>query len=283
MRTAEANTWRSSERLASSDAFTLSEVIVALLLAGGVLFMGINLILAGKRLLPGREIEVGSSILPLAPSPAAFSEAVKIHSILMERTMDARAIYVFGGQHEGLPEGALRRSGRPLAAQALPQLTVGLEQLHADAFGFHRAHEDVLGPMQADAGPEDFSVIVVGPRNGTLQVTALVQVRSVPVGADDSGIGEELVRRDTILFDVSGDRWTCSFVERAVAASAARVGARHHWYRYDEGRVAEEGPALIVFPDPWLHAGHTSNQNVETPLFTIPAFSRFVYLLAVSP
>ena len=93
---------------------------------------------------------------------------------------------------------------------------------------------------------------------------------------EDGSAANNYVRRETNLYDVSGDNLTCSFLEKANSAAVSSVGARHFWYRYDEGRVAEEGPALTTFPDLWNFAGDRVGDIIPSP-------SHFVYCLPISP
>jgi|GEM_PF-3208004 len=268
----------SAARRQSRSGFTLPEVIVGVVLLGLFLLMCIGMVRAGKRLLPGTALSVEGEVLPIAPSPAAFADSVKLHGALMERLNAARAVYVLGGSHEGLPTAASRLSGAPLAATALPVIGSFAAGLPTDAYAFHKAYASQLGPMATAATPADFSVVVIGPWNNQLAVTALIQVREKPVALDDASLPQNWVRRETQLYDVSGDTWKCTFLEKASVASAASIGARHFWYRYEEGRVAEEGPVMTVFPDPCLYAGTRGVAHDEPPLF-----SRFTYFLSVNP
>ena len=246
---------------------------------GGFLLLGLSVVLSGKRLLPGATLQVGQEMLPLAPSPAAFSDAVKLHGQLLRRLERARAVYVFGGDHEAIPAHASRRQGRPLALNALPVLEIGAETpLLMDAYGFHAAHAAVLGAYDTNRSSEDFTVLVLGEWEGTLRATALVQVTQRVISAEVETEREPLIRRQVTTYDASGEVLQYAFLERENRREAARVGARHFWHRYDEAKVAEEGPALVSFPDPWIYGGRRSQEGVEAPLH-----SRFIYVLAVSP
>lgn len=268
---------RASERQIR-DGFTLPEAIVGIALLGLFLMLCVGLVRAGKRLLPGSALAIGGEVLPVAPSPAAFADAVKLHSALIERLTTARAVYVLGGSHQGLPAGASRRSAAPLAATALPAIEGFGAGLPLDAYAFQQAYASQLGPIATTGAPGDFTVVIIGPWNDRLAVTALVQVRERSVSGEDHSVTNEWMRRETQLYDISGDTWKCAFLEKANVASSTAVGARHFWYRYEEGRVAEEGPVMAVFPDPWLYAGDRGTDHDESPLF-----SRFTYFLSVNP
>lgn len=261
----------------ASPGFTLPEVIVGLALLAGFLLLCIGVVQAAQRLLPGRSVVAEGMDLPIAPSPGAFADAVKLHSVFLERLGAARAVYVFGGTHQGLPTEASRLNGRPLSLSALPTIATFSAGLPLDGYAFHQAYATQLGAFDESRAADDFTVLIVGPSNGQLAVTALVQVRSRSVAPERQGEPIEWVSRSTTLYDVSGDTWNCAFVEKASLASAQAVGARHFWHRYAEGRVAEEGPTMAVFPDPWLYAGNRGAENEAPP------FSRFTYFLAVNP
>jgi hypothetical protein len=218
--------------------------------------------------------------LAIAPSPAVFGEAVRLHGQLLQRLTAARAVYVFGGTHRGLPEGASRLGGKPLALSAIPTLDLSAPAaLTTDAWGFYQAHQAELGRMVESPNPEDFTVVLVGPWGGRLAVTAVVQVRTVAVQAGTESEPEWFTRREARLYDASGDAFGYVYVERPDVSRIAAVGASHFWHRYAEARVAEEGPVLAVFPDPSLYAGARGGASSGE----IPPFSRFAYVMAVNP
>lgn len=258
----------------ANGGFTLPEIIVGIVLLGAFMLMCVGLVQAAQRLLPGRAITLDGVVIPLAPSPAAFADSVKLHSVLLEWLNHARAVYVLGGSHQGLPTGASRAAAAPLALSRLPTIPRFDAGLPLDAFAFYQTYATQLGLPASSYSPRDFTVMVVGPWNGQLVLTVLVQVKEREVVLDDQ---TRWVRRETKLYDVSGETWSCAFLEKASAASSVNVGARHYWYRYFEDRVAEEGPVMAVFPDPCVYAG--SRGRTDEP----PPFSRFTYVLAVNP
>ena len=155
---------RDSLLLHSGRAFTIPELVIGVLLLGGFLLMSLGLVTAGRRLMPGRGIAVGQEVLSIAPSPGVFADAVRLEGILQEHLRRARAVYVFGGRHEGLPAGATRLKGAPLALDTLPSLTLGAETpLPQDAFALYLAHASALGPFASDPDPGEYSVLVLGP------------------------------------------------------------------------------------------------------------------------
>lgn len=260
------------EQLWRQQGFTLPELIVAVLILSGFLLVSVSAVTAGKRLLPGREVQIRNERLPLAPSPAAFADAVALNAELMAHIARSRAVYVFGGAHVGLPVGASRVNQGPLSVAALPSLEIRTDEtLPLDAQQFYTAHRSSLGHTETNPEAGDFSVLVLGPEERRLVVTALLQVRQSVILPD--GAADRLTRCEATLY-TRQHTYRYAFAEHADTRSVSRVGARHHWFRYEEGRVAEEGPALVIVPDPFLNAGSDE---------TIPPFSRFVYFLPLSP
>jgi hypothetical protein len=236
-----------------------------------------SVLISAEQLLPGRATRVGNLDLPIAPSPAAFAASVRLHSAFMERLNTATAIYVLGGEQQGLPSTASRRLGRPLATRTLPVIEAFSSGLPMDAYGFYQAYSAQLGPMESGpASAADFSVVLVGPVEGQLKITALLQNRSQDFSWNDGAVVNAFVQRETHLYDLSGDDLNSIFLEKASSAKVSAVGARHFWYRYAENRVAEEGPATVIFPDPWLFAGNGNGRQT-------PTLSHFVYWLPISP
>lgn len=255
--------------------FTLPELIVGVVLVMFFALISIRTVIAAHQLLPGRAVAINGTILPIAPSLSAFSAAVHLHTVFSERIRMARAIYVFGGSHQSISPTASSRSVAPLAAKALPLIESFAAGLPLDAYAFREAYASQLGSAETAADAGDFTVLVIGTVNGLLQVTALAQVRSTKLSANDGASSGDFVRRVVDLYDVSGEPLNYSFLEKAAIAEEEAVGAHHFWYRYFEGRVAEEGPVTVTFPDPWVWS--RSGLGAATP-----ALSRFVYCLPIS-
>jgi prepilin-type N-terminal cleavage/methylation domain-containing protein len=258
--------------------FTLPEMIVVVVLFGGLVLLGTGTFAAARRLLPGRDLEIEGVNVALAPSPAAFSDAVGFHTALMARLVEARAVYVYGGEHVGVDLPEDDPASRPLALRRLPELRLDQEPLPSSATDFFRRHREQLQPAEKASVRGDFTLVVVGPVKGGLGVTALAQVRERPVESDAAE--RPLVHRSAYLADIDGATWSYAFLERHPVAEVARVGALHHWYRYAAAEVHEEGPAVVAFPDPWLFAGQALARSEQAPL---PAYSRFLYCLPVDP
>ncbi len=253
-------------------------MIVVVLLFGGLVLLGTGAFAAARRLLPGRSFEVDGVNVTLAPSPAAFSDAVGFHTALMALLVEARAVYVYGGEHVGVKVPETDPAARPLALRHLPALRLDQQPLPTSAADFFRRYRERLGPAEPDPARGDFTLVVVGPVGDGLGVTALAQVRETWV---ETNVAERpLVHRSATLLDHDGSSWSYAFLERPAVARAARVGALHHWYRYAAEHVREEGPAVLAFPDPWLFAGQSPSAKEPASL---PPYSRFLYCLPVDP
>lgn len=265
--------------LTGLQGYTVAEIIVVVGLLGLIALLAIGTIIAAKQLTPGRALQVGAETLALAPSPSAFADAVRLQSVFSDRISGATAIYVFGGSHQGLPAGASRLGDAPLSRRSLPEIAGFPKGLPLDAHDFYTVYEAKLGIKEDVSGPADFTVLTVGPVDGQLAVTSMLQVRGANIPVLDGGSERIYARREAELYDISGEKLAYAFLENGELANLDAVGARHFWLRYSEGRVAEEAPALVVLPDPSLYAG----EPAAVKSAPTSAFSRFTYFLAVSP
>jgi hypothetical protein len=266
-------------QLKRTMGYTVAEIIVVVGLIGLLALLAIGTIIAAKQLVPGRTLQVGAETLALAPSPAAFADAVGLQRVFGEWIAGATAIYVFGGSHQNLPAGASRLADAPLTRRSLPEIDSFAKGLPLDAHDFYVNYEVRLGTKERDPSPVDFTVLTVGPVDGRLAVTSMLQVRGANIPVSDGGLERIYARREVELYDLSGEKLAYAFLENSELADLDAVGARHFWLRYSEGRVAEEAPALVVLPDPSIYAG----EQVATRSAPTQAFSRFSYFLAVNP
>lgn len=255
--------------------FTIPELIVGIVLVSFFALVSIRTVIAAQQLLPGKTVFVSGVVLPIAPSLPAFADAVRVHAVFTQRIQTARAIYVFGGSHQGIPATASRCSVAPLSIHTLPSIDTFSAGLPMDAFAFLEAYSSQLGSAELARDPADFTVLIIGSINGEVKVTSLVQVRTSNVSLRDGASAGDYVRRSVDLYDISGESLNYSFLEKAALAEEEAVGAHHFWYRYSEGRVAEEGPTVVTFPDPWCWSQGTAKS-------AMPALSRFVYCVSVS-
>jgi len=260
-----------------TDGFTLTEVIVGVAIFGALVIGTLTLVWTSHRILSPRRIEEGGRVLCVAPSASTFAEAVVLHGQFMDRLKNARAVYVFGGVHPALAPGATESMVKPLAASALPSLSGFDAGLPLAPLKFYQLYQSSLGPMETAPNTEDFTVVVIGPRNNRLELVAMIQVRSSSSLVTDGDVSENFIRRAVRYYDAEGDNSDYVFLENAGAAASAPVGATHNWHRYQEGLVAEEGPVTAVFPDPWRHQGSGIAASYQPP-----SFSRFIYLLHVT-
>ncbi|MFA5264343.1 MAG: hypothetical protein WC378_10985 [Opitutaceae bacterium] len=255
-------------------AFTLVETLLCCLLIAlllGALLSG--LLFLQRTLMPPRML-VGGAILPVAPSYVPFPAAVKLQERLIAHLDGSIATYVFGGGHSGLAEVPPRVVTQPLQATALPSIGSFSSGLPQDSANFQRLYAAELGGMRSDASLSEFSVVTIGAHDGALAVTCLVQCRSSEVRpAGDSRLWR---RFEVSLCDIDGSALSYEFLERPGTERSYCAGVMHTWHRLNEAMgVFEEGPACVVFPDPWRFGGDLESSAGEA------TFSRFTYLLPV--
>jgi hypothetical protein len=266
---------RSTTSQQKIGGFTVPEVIIGVALMGVFVFGSLLIIGMTQRLTVPRTIAIESQNVPLAPSALCFADAVRLHGALMQRLVAAKAVYVFGGSHEAIAPTSTASAVRPLSIAGIPNISDFSSGLPLDGCTFYQRYKTTLGPMLTQSNPDDFTVVIIGPNAGGLSVTALAQIRRVDRTITDGAASDQYVQRSVTLYDLNGESWSYGFLERTAITAAVKVGARHFWYRYDDGRVGEEGPVVAVFPDPWIQAGVVGGAGVETP-----PFSRFSYVLS---
>ncbi len=260
--------------LVSRKAFTLAETLLSLLL--GTLLLGALLmaLLFLQRSLMPRRISVSGGVLPVAPSYAAFSSALQLQERLIAHLDGALATYVLGGEHTGLEMQPACVVTQPLLADILPRIAGFTNGLPQDSASFLRLYSAELGPLKADATPADFSVLIIGLRDGVLAVTCLLQCRASEVRP--AGELRAWRRLEVRLQDFEGRTLSYAFLERPGTEADIYAAAVHTWYRLSEQQgIFEEGPACVVLPDPWRFGGDATLASEGGP------FSRFTYFLPV--
>lgn len=259
--------------------FVLIEVLLVLIVSSIVVVALLGGLVAIVRGLQPQSVVIRGETMPLAPTFGAFPSAIRLHEAFSERLAAARAVYVFGGKHLSIPANAAAAQLAPLRAQALPVITDFSAGLPMDARSFYDTYAGALGEGEAASAPEDFSIVVVGPADGALAVTCLVQERRAETSISDGAVAVPFVTHEVKLWELGSDeRLRYAFAERPSQTSGVFVGAVHTWLRYRTAAAeAEEGPACVVFPDPWVYAGARGAAD------DLPAFSRFSYFLPVSP
>ena len=147
-----------------------------------------------------------------------------------------------------------------------------------DAKSFYDLYQPALGDQETMSTSDDFSVAVIGSINGSLAVTCFAQVRRSDLSVSDGTVTTPYLVREVKLWDATGQMQRYAYAERPALSSKVFIGAVHTWLRFrSDGTENEEGPACVVFPDPWVYGGSRGLSD------DIPAFSRFSYFLAVSP
>lgn len=255
-------------RLRGNEGFTLGEVIVSCLLGSLLLLVLFAGLLSLQRTLLSRPLRFGNENLPVAPAYSVFPAALRLEERLTAHLSKARATYVLGGSYPGLAEVSDTLRTRPLCTNDLPDLEGCPGGLPRDSAAFYQRYANLLGETEATAGAGDFTVLVIGPHDGSLQLTCVVQVRGAEVRRE--GDVSSWLRLSVTLRDIEGGRYSYAYVDRPASASQPLAGASHLWHRLNEAEgVVEEGPACVVLPDPWRFPGREG-------------FSRFTHFLPLS-
>lgn len=255
-----------------SRGYSLPEVLVSCLLGGLLLWLVLALLLAVQRaVVPRRVADAAGSVLAVAPCFEQAPAAMMLHGALRESLARCSAVYTFGGDSGGAAIGWA--GATPLAMAGLPDLGALEAGLATDGGSFLAANGGAWGRREEGAGGEDFTLLLIGRRRGGGHgAICLVQVRSVLLGDLRGG---DLRRREVRLWAEEGREFSYAFAERAGAGGS--VGVVHSWYRRSpDGLSGEEGPAIVVFPDPWVFGGTRAGGGE-------PKGSRFSYLIPVFP
>lgn len=262
----------------------LGELLLVLVISSVVLVALLSALIALLRGLQPQSVAIGGENLPIAPTFGAFPSAVRLHQVFIDRLSAARAVYVFGGRHLSIPADAPEASLAPLKCTTLPSIAAFTAGLPLDAKTFYDSYASSLGELESLPAPDDFSVAIVGKvepasagATSTMAVTALVQSRVRPASISDGSTSTAYVIREVRMWDLESGEFRYAFAERPTQTAGIFNGAVHTWHRYQRGVVAEEGPAAVVFPDPWIYAGSRGRAD------EVPPFSRFSYFVAVSP
>jgi hypothetical protein len=258
-------------------AFVLAEVLAVLVISGLVTAALLAAMVALIRGLQPQSVRLAGETLPIAPTFGAFASAVRLHQTFSDRLAAARAVYVFGGRHLAIPADAPAAHVLPLKVLHRPEIDDFSPGLPLDARSFYDSYAASLGGQETAASDDDFTILMIGTGTNRLAVSCLVQVRRKDVMVFDGESDVPHTVRDVRLWDEDGPQ-RYVFAERPAFSAGIFNGAVHTWLRYSAAEgTGEEGPACVVFPDPWIYGG-TRGQPDD-----IPPFSRFSYFIAVSP
>jgi len=252
-------------------AFALAELLLVLLLLALLAFLVTGALLGLQRAMLPQGVVCESEVLTESPSFAPVPDALELHRVFLSRLRASSAVYVFGGR---ALEAAEAQRSRPLARSDLPVFSDFTRGLPLSAEAFQGAYAEQLGELEGAPGDADFSILVLGPTEGALAVTCLVQCRSHLFTVQERP--GSWIRRETVLLDAELGRLRYSFAEPFGEQKPSFVGALHSWYRrQDQAGFGEEGPVHVVFPDPWLFKGTDASGR------SLSAESHYSYLLAI--
>lgn len=252
------------------SAFTLPELVLVCLLGallGGLVWAAF--VFVEGAFLPKRLLERGE-VLAQAPCFQEQAPALALHAAFREKLEQCTVAYAFGGE-AGLAE-ADWRGGVPLALESVPVLGDLSPGFPRECEGFYVAYAAALGHQDKARSAEDFTVLLIGKRkDGAHGVLCLVQNRSTPLKAEGK---QGWLRREVRLWTDEGEFCRYAFAERVDAG--VRCGVVHSWFKAASNE-REEGPATVVFPDPWVFAEGVSGAK------PLKAASRFSYFIPVYP
>ncbi len=258
-------------RGSAAAGFSLPELILGSLLAALLGAVLLALLLVVQRALVPQRVLSARGTVAQAPCFEVLPAALALHEAFRQQLARASAVYVLGGVVS--QAGAAWSPARALSRRTLPDLGVLAHGLSGDSAAFARAYAEMLGPVDLQAGAEDFTVVVVGRGTERPGVLCLVQCRSQSVQEEGSG---DWLLREVRLWLSDASELSYSFVERP--GSGLFCGAVHSVYRAStDAESIEEGPATLVFPDPWLFAVSQEGDSTRQP------GSRFSYFIPVHP
>lgn len=272
-------------RFRSEKAFTLIEIILSVAISAVLLTGVISLLFVfGHQSLPispTHTSALGQNTFHTVPSSRSFNAATRLMDRFQAHVSDAAAVFVLGGYREQAVDDPMAGANAPIALGYVFPAVGGLAAGEVDisALSIPQTAIDFRAVLNARSGAQfepswdasDFSVVTL---NGLRTVSSVTQVRRFVAG--DYACYEVLLDTDLAAARQEGVN---RFVYRMSLPLGEDtnwqlpVGARHYWFRHDpDWSRREEGPALVVFPDPLLMAGVQPNGDTQP-------FSRFNFFL----
>jgi hypothetical protein len=123
---------------------------------------------------------------------------------------------------------------------------------------FLASYESVIGEVGAYAGPENYSVVVVGPlpdgpRKGHIAITGIAQIVSRPASLASKGEATATGSLQWARLWTQEGYFEYAWVSTGDSTKSVswKPKAAQYWLRVDDARrIYEPGPALCWFPDP---------------------------------
>jgi prepilin-type N-terminal cleavage/methylation domain-containing protein len=272
-------------------AFTLLETIIAVSIAGVVLsgVLGVLYVLFGNQAPTTVRCTTnyGTNDFNVVPSSSALVSALRLMDELQKQISDASATFVLGGFRETAVASPSAGQAAPLSAGYVFPAVVGsnLGEVNVSANSIPLTATDFRSVMNSRNGiawegsynAADFTIVTM---TGLVTVSSVTQVRRKTTTSDGRNYACYEVVLDTNLTQARNasegaagqNRFSYRMALPATEDSwTVALGALHYWFRWDTTwNRREEGPSLLVFPDPYVTAGDQPSGNTKP-------FSRFIY------
>jgi len=214
-----------------------------------------------------------------APSFGAFQQAVSLHTRFTQSVDQADSVLLFGGarSHPTLdPNGPSPAVATTFAATSLAA-AAGSDPLQGySSWDQRQLNASQLDPyLNGTADPADFTILTI---QGQTRITSITQQRRATATINGQALALYAVTYQPIDWSsglpVSGALASYYIYYGANEDTWSQPpGATHFWYRTDPvWDRDQEGPARVVFADPYVLAG-------QDPRAQVTAVSRFVYFL----
>ncbi len=276
------------------SGFTLLEVLLAtvggaLLLAG---LMSLLYVLFNQQspTTVTATTSYGTNEFYVAPSSKSLVRALNLLDQFQTLQADAAATFVLGGYREVASQSPTGGQAAPIADGYLFPAASGVNaaEVNISASNIPQTAAEFRTYLGARSGmswessydASDFTVVTMSSLVG---VSSITQVRRFSQTVDgismvlyevvlDKSLGST---RDAVEGSPTQNRFAYRMALPAAEDSwTISAGARHYWFRWDTTwNRKEEGPTLLVFPDPFLLAG-------DQPAGDTKPFSRFLFFLS---
>jgi len=234
------------------------------------------------------QVSYNGRIYEMAPSFTNLRQAIDLHAALATAIDQADSVVILGGSrsHPSLdptgPSSALVTSFTPTALTAM----VGADGFTAFSSWDQRQLNatQFSGNLTTGQGSADFTFLTV---QGLSRITSIAQQRRFTMMANGQNV---------VLYEITHQAvdWSSGSAVLTVNATTGTTptyfyrfyylanedtwsqapGASHYWYRSDSTwNRNQEGPAKVVFADPYIIAG-------DDPTAQINSVSRFIYFVS---